>query len=224
MKEKTPGERLKDLRIKRGYGSARDVCRAFGWNEATYRGHENGFRGMRVDAAQRYARALGSSAAFILTGQEDGRANSPIGAITQVPVVGIVSAGAFRLADEIEVPIIRVPAVSRPDIPDKVQYSVIVQGESVNKRIANGAFAICAPLEYYPGGLQHGQLVHVVRERAGLFEHTIKEMQFTRDGMMLAPTSSDPQFQAPIKLNEGAPEDDITVSVQGVVIGAFQPI
>jgi len=223
MSENTPSARLKELRVKRGFASARDACRAFGWNEATYRGHENGLRGFKVDAAERYARAFNSSAAFILTGETNGVPTNPIRGITQVPLMGVASAGSFRLAEEIDLPNFRVPAVQRVDIPDSVQYSLLVDGESVNRKIANGAYAICAPLEFMPGGVKHGQLVHVVRERAGLYEHTIKQVEAVKGGWELLPVSTDPRFQGKINLRDGADEDDLTVTIRGVVIGSFQP-
>lgn len=222
MTEKTPADRLKELRIKRGFATARDACRAFGWNEATYRGHENGFRGFNIAAAERYAKAFNSSAAYILTGGDNNVPISPVVGVTQVPVIGVVSAGAFRLTNETAGFDYHVPAVTRPDIPEQIQYALLIDGESVNQRIANGAYAICAPLERMPGGVKHGQLVHVVRERAGLFEHTIKQIEFGKDAMALIAVSNDPRFQGQIELRDGASEDDITVTIQGVVIGAFQ--
>lgn len=114
------------------------------------------------------------------------------------------------------------PAVPHPSVPVEAQYSVAVDGPSVNKKIADGAFAICARYDRYPGGAQHGQLVHVIRERAGLREHTIKELQFTRKGMILAPCSTDPRYQEILEL--GAEEADTTVTIEGVVIGVFQTL
>lgn len=96
-----------------------------------------------------------------------------------------------------------------------------MDGPSVNLRIPDGAYAICAPLGNYPGYPKHGQLVHVVRERAGLVEYTLKELHYTREGMVLMPCSTDPQFQEVVKVE--SPEPDTTVEIRGVVIGSFQP-
>lgn len=115
------------------------------------------------------------------------------------------------------------PAVPRADVAAALQYSVIIDGPSVNKRIADGAFAICVPFDGYPGGAQHGQLVHVVRERAGLYENTIKELRFTSKGMTLMPASTDPRYQEEIQLSDHD-DDGTTVTIKGVVIGAYTPI
>jgi hypothetical protein len=158
-------------------------------------------------------------------GGESGNGTVPnlVNQVSIAPLVARVSAGVFRYDEGLDGgAIVQVPTVPRKDIPAQLQYAVLVDGPSVNLRIADGAYAICAPYDSYPGGAQHGQLVHVVRERAGLHEHTIKELRFTREGMMLAPCSSDARFQEPVKLDSG--DADELVRIQGVVIGSYQPI
>lgn len=218
--EKTPGERLKALRVKK-FDTAKDASRAYGWNEFTYAAHENGLRGIKLDVAKKYAAAFSSTASFILTGVNVG-APSDEKEVIGVPVVARVSAGAFREDGGLGGRTYVVPVVPRHDIPPEVQYSVLVDGNSVNKKIADGAYAICAPLDRYPGGAQHGQLVHVIRERAGLYEHTIKELRYSREGANLFPCSTDPEFQEIVALSSG--DIDETVRIHGVVIGAFQPM
>jgi transcriptional regulator with XRE-family HTH domain len=215
-----PADRLRELRARKGFSTAIDAARAFGWNEHTYKSHENAIRGIRLDAARKYAAAYNSSAAFILTGQVTGE-TPEVNSVINVPVVARVSAGAFRDDEGLEIEGILVPAVPRRDIAASLQYSVLIDGPSVNKRIPDGAYAICAPYASYPGGAQHGQLVHVVRERSGLFEHTIKELRYTATGSTLVPVSTDPKYQDAIRLDTG--ETDEIVRIQGVVIGTFQP-
>jgi SOS-response transcriptional repressor LexA len=222
---KEASDRLRQLRIKRGFSTATDAAKAFGWNEHTYKSHENGIRGIKTEAARKYATAFGSSAAYILTGSS-GRTNgdgSPsVNSVSNVPLVAAVSAGTFRYDEGIEDGAILVPAVPRGDIPAQAQYAVIIDGPSVNKRIPDGAYAICAKYDRYPGGAQHGALVHVVRERSGLHEHTIKELRFSREGMTLMPVSTDPKHQEPIPLGTGEAEE--LVRIEGVVIGIYQPL
>jgi hypothetical protein len=215
-----PADRLRALRIRKGYETATDAAKAFGWNEHTYKSHENGIRGIRMDAARKYAAAYGSSAAHIL-GVGNGAEPQVVNHVIDVPVIARASAGTFRYDEGIEEGAILVPAVPRKDVPAALQYSVIIDGQSVNKRLPDGAYAICAPLESYPGGAQHGQLVHVVRERSGLHEHTIKELRFTKSGMTLVPVSTDPRFQDELRLSTG--EADEIVRIQGIVIGAYLP-
>lgn len=84
-----PHERLKEARVRARYAEAADAARAFGWNEVTYRSHENGQRGLRPDVAKKYARAFRVSMAWLLTGS--GSANSTD--FTTVSLVGSISAG-----------------------------------------------------------------------------------------------------------------------------------
>lgn len=222
-----PHERLRELREKRGFATAQAAAEAFGWNVVTYRSHENGGRNIPVHQARKYALAFGSSPAYILgvSQQQASVAAHSAGpqSVMSVPVRAIASAGAFRLDDGgLEFRGVTVPAVPRADVPAGVQYAVEVEGPSVNKRIPDGAFAICAPYERMPGGAKHGQLVHVVRERSGLYEHTIKELQYTETGRVLMPCSTDPRHQEALRLESS--EDGTTVTIQGIVIGAFVPL
>ncbi len=218
--KRTPAERLKELREKR-FETAKAAADAFGWNEVTYRSHESGMRNIPLPAARKYAIAFGVTPGSNL-GIEPGGNSSGINPTLNVPLVATVSAGAFRVDDGLDIEGVQVPAVPRPDIPAGVQYSVVVDGQSVNKRIPDGAFAICAPFDKYPGGPKHGQLVHVIRERSGLVEHTIKELQYSRDGMILMPVSTDPRYQERVVLATG--EEGEIVRIHGVVIGVFQPL
>lgn len=219
-------DRLRNLRIKKGFETASDAAKAFGWNEHTYKSHENGTRGIRPDLARKYATAFGSTASHILygTGNTSGdKGLIPlVNHVTNVPLVGRVSAGVFRYDEGLFHENILVPAVPKPGVAADSQYAVIVDGPSVNLRIPDGMYAICARLESYPGGAQHGDLVHVVREKAGLFEHTIKELRYSRSGRSLHPVSTDPRYQEEIPLVDDGDEDS-TVVIRGVVIGAYQP-
>lgn len=215
-------DRLRALRVKKGYATAADAARAFGWNEHTYKSHEGGVRGIRTDAARKYASAFGSTPGYIMGVSGNGTETKSVNHIVHVPVIARVSAGTFRYDEPIEYEGVLVPVVPRTDVAAALQYSVIIDGPSVNKRIADGSFAICVPYDSYPGGAQHGQLVHVVRERAGLFENTIKELRFTPKGMILMPVSDDPRYQDEVPLASG--DDGETVTIRGIVIGAYVPL
>ena len=64
-----PNERLQRARRDAGYEDATFAARRFGWNENTYRSHENGTRGVRRDSAERYAKAFKVGIAWLLTGE-----------------------------------------------------------------------------------------------------------------------------------------------------------
>jgi hypothetical protein len=219
---KPPAERLKELREKRGFETAKAAADAYGWNEVTYRSHESGMRNIPVHAARKYAVAFNSSPAYIL-GVSSAAGDQSIPKLTiTVPVQAVASAGAFRIDYEEYQRGIEVPAVPRADVPSASQYALEIDGPSVNLRIPDGAFAICAPLDKMPGGAKHGALVHVIRQRAGLLEHTVKELHYTAEGRILMPCSSDPRYQD--RFWPDAPEDGTEVRIAGVVIGAFVPL
>lgn len=213
----TPADRLRKLRIARGFESAKEAARAFGWNENTYSSHEGGVRGIRKSAAERYAKAYRSTPGFILFG--GGKDLPVINKVALAPVVATIAASIFTepgiVPDEQE----PVPIVPKAGIPPGAQYAVKIDGNSVNKRIPHGMYAICAPYDLYPGGAPAGALVHVVRERAGLFEHTIKELRFDGRRPILVPVSTDPKHQSPMQHKDG----DL-VTIKGVVIGKYEPM
>lgn len=216
---KTPADRLKEAREKR-YATAQEAADAHGWNPTTYRSHENGIRNYPLATARKYARAFGTSASELLGLRSS--SGDVVNLVTSVTLVAKVSAGAWREDEGLDIEGAQVPAVPHVSVPAEAQYAVVVDGQSVNKKIADGAYAICAKFERYPGGPKHGQLVHVIRERAGMREHTIKELHYTSRGQVLMPCSTDPRFQEQLSLD--ASEEGSTVHIEGVVIGVFQPL
>ena len=109
---KTPADRLKERREQLGYDTAAAAARAFGWPAATYRGHENGNRGLS-EAAEIYARAFGVSLDWLLTGLDRGHAFTPTIhglAIRYIPVVtlaelGLAIGGKIMLSTHTHIPV-----------------------------------------------------------------------------------------------------------------------
>lgn len=62
-------QRLRDAREQAGFKSASNASTAFGWSPATYRGHENGSRGITIDAVEGYASAFGVDPGWIAFGR-----------------------------------------------------------------------------------------------------------------------------------------------------------
>lgn len=92
----SPAIRLQQAREKRGFKTAKDAAKFFGWNYETYAQHESGLRGIsRV--AGRYAKAFRVSEGWLLTGEG-------VDAHTQVPVMGFLGAGAVVEPDYEQVP------------------------------------------------------------------------------------------------------------------------
>lgn len=124
--------RLRDAREKAGYADAASAARRFGWGQTTYRSHENGQRGYKLDKAIDYGRAFRVSPEWLLFGKGD-NGKRP------VPLVGYVGAGAEMFSyddggalDEIDPP----PGVG----PSAV--AVMVRGDSMFPRYMSGDILI----------------------------------------------------------------------------------
>lgn len=63
-----PADRLRRAREARRYATPTEAAEAFGWNEVTYRAHENGGRGIKPAVAEKYAKALRVSPAWLMYG------------------------------------------------------------------------------------------------------------------------------------------------------------
>lgn len=71
---KTQSGRLRWARENAGYTSIRAAALAFGWNENTYKSHEQGIRGgegLKTKHLEKYARAFKVSEAWLATGKGD---------------------------------------------------------------------------------------------------------------------------------------------------------
>lgn len=63
-----PNERLTSARKDAGFKSAAEAAERFGWKYPTYAGHENGSRGLTVEAARDYSRAFRTTPEWLLFG------------------------------------------------------------------------------------------------------------------------------------------------------------
>lgn len=91
-------KRLERARLARGFPTAKDAARFFGWPYDTYAQHENGTRGIGR-AAAKYAKAFRASEGWLLTGEGSGPGGAP-----SVPLVGYLGAGAEVLPEFEQVP------------------------------------------------------------------------------------------------------------------------
>jgi phage repressor protein C with HTH and peptisase S24 domain len=66
--ENTPGNRLQNLRKAKGYKTAEEAAKAYGWNAHTYKAHEDNARGIKPKVAAVYAKTYGTSPEYILFG------------------------------------------------------------------------------------------------------------------------------------------------------------
>jgi phage repressor protein C with HTH and peptisase S24 domain len=151
---------------------------------------------------------------------------SPLTRLTDtktVPVKGTAAAGLWKdvsiLADEFFVHE-EIPVIENPKYAGHKQYALLVEGNSINKKIRDGEYAIC--VEWFGLGAEprDGQYVHVERSRGGLQEVTIKQVRLSHGKVELWPDSTDPRYQEPMHVYHS--DEDTEVRIRGLVIGTFR--
>lgn len=61
-------KRLRQARILAGYKTASEAITKFGWNNSAYRAHENGQNSYSIVSANNYAKAYGTTSAWLMLG------------------------------------------------------------------------------------------------------------------------------------------------------------
>ena len=91
---RTQAGRLRHARMRK-HSSMRGAATAHGWNENTYKSHEQGIRrdgALTEDDARRYARAFGVSLSWLLTGRGEVVGDAPPDTAGMVRIIGKVGA------------------------------------------------------------------------------------------------------------------------------------
>lgn len=97
-----PHERLVAARERAGFQTASEAARTFGWNENTYRSHENGERGLKNAVAIKYARAFRVPPEFIIVGSKE---TVDVALQSSVLINGpVLKHGDVLISDEKQVP------------------------------------------------------------------------------------------------------------------------
>lgn len=226
-------ERLKDARARAGYETATDAARAFGWNDVTYRAHENGGRGLKPSIAKRYASAFKVSADWLLYGDKSSRPEQdvPLGElpVVSVPYAGPLEAGAFREAEmyaQQEHEPVDVPRDKR--FPKARQSAYLIKGDSMDLAgLLEGDYVVAVDYIDYcdtQGPPINGAKVIVERTSNGghMVERTVKELHRVGGDYELRPRSSNPRHKPYRVPRDHAADDGTTVSVIGVVTGVYR--
>ncbi|MEM7730884.1 MAG: helix-turn-helix domain-containing protein [Pseudomonadota bacterium] len=217
--DKAVGARLRKARKDAGFETMEEAAARYEWSPNSMKSHENGQRGLKLHVARKYAAAYGADVHWILTG-ESRRAAAPELQVLWLPIYGEAAGGVWREGpDEPLTEAPEIAAVSGTRFAVEMQYARQCIGNSVNKHVNNGEYAICVRLDGYPGGPRDGDLVDVARYRGGQREHTLKVYRIVDGRHQLHADSSDPDIgDTPLALDNG--EDGVTVEIQGVVISA----
>ena len=221
MSEKA--ERLKLARERAGYSSARLAAQAIGTSIATYSQHENGTRGFSNEVARRYALFFKVPVEWLSLGinHNDPSTFIPLG--PSLFIKGVVAAGVWKevwefAPDEWEV------FTGRADIsaPERQRFGLRVEGDSMNMVYPPGTIVEC--VAFTGQTIENGRRVVILRTRVdGMREATVKEFVTDQEGVVwLLPRSTNPAFQAPVRLDQ--PANDIeTIEILGIVVSSIRP-
>lgn len=218
-----PGERLRAKREERGL-SAGELAQRVGRSESAVRNQENGTNGIPAALARKYAAALGTTAGWILYGDNTPDA-VPLPSTEELQIIGPIQAGAWLAIDEtVQDEPVFFTAVADRRYPHARQWLREVRGDSMNARgIVPGDLAHIVDVMEAGINLNTGMIVEVTRSRAGgaLREITLKEVEITAEGMRLWPRSTNPRWKDPVVLDDGA-GDDIEVQITGLLLQAIK--
>lgn len=219
----TPGERLRQKRQEKGL-AAEDLAARVGRSVSAVRNQENGTNGIPAPLARKYAAALGTTAGWILYGDDTPEA-AAAPSTNELPIIGPIQAGAWLMIDEtVQDEPIYFTAVADRRYPHARQWLREVRGDSMNARgVMPGDLAHIVDVMEAGLNLNTGMIVEVTRCRDGgaLREITLKEVELTPEGIKLWPRSTNPRWTEPVVLDDGQ-SGDIEVQVTGLLLQAIK--
>jgi SOS-response transcriptional repressor LexA len=213
-----PATRLKAVREKRGYTSAKSAAEAMGVTIVTYLQHESGVRGYPSSKAERYARFFRTTPEWLLYGRQV--TATSLG--PQLNVKGSVAAGVWREAEEWQQEEWE-SFTGRADIaaPIANRFGLRVEGQSMNLLYPEGTILEC--VRYFGDApIANGKRVIVERKRFNDgTEATVKEYLKDDKGVeWLVPRSNNPAYQTPLRCDE--PGDGIeSIEIIAIVVAAI---
>lgn len=208
MMKSTPSARLREARIRRGFRTAADAIRNFGWVESTYRSYENGTRPLGIEEATAYGRAFGVSARWLLCLDDE--------AMTEgVPVIADAAIGVWRdkSLDDEQNANRRLLLIPKSPSSDGMRFAVRVSDDSINKLVPAGAFVICKPWSEAET-LSRGRYVYIEQTRGDLVERSVRIVEGDGPGSRLRTNSTVPALSSSV--TEGP-----SVRIIGSVIGGY---
>lgn len=213
-------ERLKWAATERGYRDSTALAEACGMVKSTARAHLNGTRKMNQHHAKGYAELLGVPWRWLLDGDTVGPAKTKLNMIT---VRGAVEGGRWaEITDWPEADQYDYPMAPDARFPKAKPFGLEVKGQEFNLVYPPGTVLACIPISEMPHQqLTPGKKVIVERRNyQGQVETSVREYSIDPQGRpWLLARSSNPEFQAPIRLDP----NDSTLKIVAVVIISMRP-
>lgn len=195
--------RLRLLRDKAGL-SQQAIAKEIGISDTAYQNYEHGHRNIPGDVLIRMARLFNTTTDYIL---DITYHDLQPGKFINVPLTGRIAAGDPIPMDEVEDER-EAPAKFKADDPDV--FLLRVEGDSVNRVIPDGSFALISPKYKEPN---ERDLFAVA---VNGYDATIKHVKPLANGLMLIPDSHDPTYRPQVfDYNEDDAEE---VTIIGKVV------
>ncbi|WP_170284289.1 LexA family protein [Roseospira marina] len=147
----------------------------------------------------------------------------------EIPVIGEVQAGVWKMEFEIPLEEREFVSISHPGGPDVQYFGLRVVGDSMDLVYPPGTVLICVGRMEFWDDIRHGEHVIVQRRSrdSAECEYTVKELQRAPDGAFwLVPRSSNPAHQAPIRCegwdHEQPQAGNGDIEVIGIVVGEYR--
>lgn len=140
--------------------------------------------------------------------------SAPVPAPGQMPVDGYAAATSWQERDDLAQEPTEFINVGRdPAYPERKQYAVRVMGNSMNRRVSDGEYAIC--VESFGRAPRDGDVVLAQKSRdGGLVERSIKVYREADGKKQLVPDSTEDRFKS-LSL-------DGTVEIEAFVIAYYR--
>lgn len=126
--------RLHQARLAANLGGYRKLSQRFGWNENSYKSHEQGKSSFGIVDARKYAKAFKVSSQWLFMGTGTPEDTDPVDGpmAVDVPLISWISAGALDEQPGVTT-LSDFPTISALDLPDGDWIALRVEGDSMNK-------------------------------------------------------------------------------------------
>ena len=204
--------RIAEARKAKGW-TQQELADAYGSTQATIQRYESGERNLDSDKLIRLSQVLGVTVSYLLglTNSSNGD-DLRIAKTIEIPLYGSIAAGE---------PIEMISNYDTYPVPEDVHdrypkaFLLKVAGESMNKLLPNGCYALIDPCDTVERPLKPYAVC------VNGFDATIKRVKPLSNGYELIPESTDPTFRAQI-YDYGEPDTD-PVTIIGRVVWYMVP-
>ncbi len=179
-------DRLRKARADAGYSSVKDASEALGVGYPTYAAHENASRGIRPDAAERYARKFKVSSSWLLFGDGEASRIQPSDA-PQEPPNAIVGEKLPPIMEQAKIPLYGHAVAG-------VDGEFVLNGNKLDDITAppsllgiHGAFAVTVSGDSMEPRYEDGETLFLdPRRRVSRGDYVVAQVQMEEEGPTLA--------------------------------------